>query len=103
MRGTEALTSLFLGNRVCQTDNRQTQYALNTGHPGGVALDRDLARLSGLNEGTRVVQQPYIMQITGAQGGITISPYTFTVEDLAADNWTVAESTVAAGGQARSA
>src|SRR5713226_2602300 len=99
MRGTEALTNVFLGNRVSQENDRSQQYCLNTGHRDGVALERELARITGLNEGTRVIQQPYVMRIQSVEGNITLAPYTFSNEDLAAENWTIAEGTVTVGGQ----
>src|SRR5216684_6730666 len=104
MRGTEALNNVFLGNRVSQENDRSQQYCLNTGHRDGVALERELARITGLNEGTRVIQQPYVMRIQSVEGNITLAPYTFTNEDLLADNWMIAEGVVtAAGGQSGAA
>lgn len=85
---SDALRQLKAGLKITRGGwNGPGQWVvLQEGYPGGIAINANTARATGMPEGTVAVFRPYLMLRT-VQGEFV--PWTATASDVLAEDWKV--------------
>lgn len=83
-----ALRSLRAGGRLARSgwNGNGMFIVLQAGYPDGIAINRNTAEATGIEEGTVCRFRPYLMMFTADQ---TFVPWVASQTDLLAEDWVI--------------